>query len=174
MATSDNRRSLVGALVAVALLAFVVFEPHALNVHAQDSMSGPADETQQTEAAVMAVDKHWSIAELTGDTAWLDQMLLPEYRSVGNTGVAHPKADIVAGAAKRKGTDLATAEQKMAAYEKEHPYGSSVVIHGNTAVVSFYDPTLGPQKGVKSSDIFVYVDGRWHAMYSQHTAVQNG
>ncbi|WP_233843660.1 nuclear transport factor 2 family protein [Dyella sp. 2HG41-7] len=172
MATPNNRRSLVGALVAVALLAFVVFEPHTSNVYAQDSMSGTADETQQTEAAVMAVDRHWSIAELTGDTAWLDQMLLPEYRSVGNTGVAHSKAEIVTGAAKRKGTDLATAQQKMAAYEKEHPYGSAVLIHGNTAVISFYDPALGPQKGVKSSDIFVYVDGHWHAMYSQHTAVQ--
>jgi hypothetical protein len=46
-----------------------------------------------------------------------------------------------------------------------------VVVHGDTAVISFYDPTLGPQKGVKSSDVFIYVDGHWHALYSQHTDV---
>jgi len=152
-------------------IAGLVFLPRALPVHAQDSMPTAADETQRTEAGVMAVDNHWSLAEMTGDTAWLDQMLLPEYRSVGHDGKVHSKAAIVAGAAKRKGTSLDQAEQKFAAYRKEHPYGSAVVVHGDTAVISFYDPTLGPQNGVKSSDVFLYVDGHWHALYSQHTDV---
>lgn len=86
-------------------------------------------------------------------------------------GTAHSKAAIVAGAAKRKGTDIAKAQLEFATYQKEHPYGSAVVIQGNTAIVSFYDPTLGPQNGVKSSDVFVYIDGQWHAIYSQHTGV---
>lgn len=171
MAIRNYRRSLVGATIAAALLASVVFHPQSIDARAQDSMSAAADETQQTEAGVMAVDNHWSIAELTGDTDYLNQMLLPEYRSVTTNGVAHPKDAIVAGAAKRKGTDLAKAKLDFATYKKEHPYGSAVVIQGNTAVVSFYDPTLGPQKGVKSSDVFVYVDGHWHAIYSQHTGL---
>lgn len=171
MAIFAYRRSLFGAIAAAALLTFAIFHPQAIDVHAQDAMSPMADETQPTEAGVMAVDNHWSIAELTGDTDYLNQMLLPEYRSVNTDGTAHSKDAIVAGAAKRKGTDPAKAKLEFATYQKDHPYGSAVVIQGTTAVVSFYDPTLGPQKGIKSSDIFVYVDGHWHAMYSQHTGL---
>ena len=161
MATVRTSRTLLLAIAALTVLP--------LAAHAQDATA--ADETQHTEAGVIAVDNHWSLAEMTGDTAWLDQMLLPEYRSVGHDGVAHTKAAIVAGAAKRKGTSLDQAEQKFAAYRKEHPYGTAVVVHGDMAVISFYDPTLGPQKGVTSSDVFIYVDGHWHALYSQHTDV---
>jgi hypothetical protein len=49
--------------------------------------------------------------------------------------------------------------------------GSSAVIQGDTAVVTFYLKPLGPEKGIMSSDIFTYVDGGWHAIYSQHTSV---
>jgi hypothetical protein len=170
MAILAHRRSLLSlALAMAAALACVVFAPAAIDLHAQGT-SAAADETQHTEAAVVAVDEHWSVAELTGDTDWLDQMLLPEYRSVNNDGTVHAKAAILAGAAKRKGADLAKAKQDFADYQKQHPYGTAVAMQGDTAIITFYDPTLGPQKGVKSSDIFVYIDGRWHAMYSQHTA----
>jgi hypothetical protein len=159
------------AAVAAVLSAALVFQWHAMNVHAQETMAANADETLRNEAGVMALENHWSIAELSGDTDWLQQMLLPEYRSVNTDGSAHSKEAIVAGAAKRKGTDTTKAQLEFATYRKEHPYGSAVVIHDNTAVISFYDPTLGPQKGVKSSDIFVYLDGCWHALYSQHTGL---
>jgi hypothetical protein len=157
--------------IALASLAILAVLASVTDARAQDTMNAGADETQHSEAAVMAVDRHWSIAELTGNTAWLDQMLLPEYRSVGNGGMAHDKQAILADAATRKGTELAKAQQQFATYQKEHPYGSAVLLRGDTAIVSFYDLTLGPQKGVKSSDVFVYVDGHWHALYSQHTAV---
>ncbi|GGA24715.1 nuclear transport factor 2 family protein [Dyella nitratireducens] len=156
------------AVAAATLLACVVFP---LQTTAAEEAAQPADETLQTEAGVMAVDNHWTLAELTGDTAWLDQMLMPEYRSVGNTGKAHSKAEIIAGAAKRKGSSLDQAKLTWAEDQKQHPYGSAVVVRGNTAIVTFYDLALGPQNGVKSSDVFIYVDGHWHALYSQHTAV---
>jgi hypothetical protein len=159
--------------VVVVSSAAIVFQMHALKVHAQGIMPASTDETQRTEAGVMAVDNHWSIAELSGDTGWLEQMLLPEYRSVNNDGTAHSKDAIIAGAAKRKGTDLAKAQLTFATYQKEHPYSSAVLMHDNTAIVSFYDPTLGPQKGIKGSDIFVYLDGHWHALYSQHTGLHS-
>lgn len=127
------------------------------------------DETGRNETAVIAVDRHWLEAELDGDSAWLDTMLLPEYRSVGADGVVHAKAAIIAHATKNRGND--SERRKVEAWLKAHPSGQSVVIHGDTAVLSFYDPALGAAKGVRSSDIFVYVDGRWHAIYSQHSAV---
>lgn len=138
---------------------------------AQDSGSISAAETQRTEAGVTATDNHWSLAEYTGDTAYLDQMLLPQYQSVNVDGTSHSKAQILAGAAKNRGTDIATANGKVAAYRSAHPYGTITTIHDNTAVATFYDQALGAQKGIKSSDIFVYADGRWHAIYSQHTQV---
>jgi hypothetical protein len=127
------------------------------------------DETGKTSAAVIAVDQHWLEAELGGDTAWLDDLLLPDYRSVGADGAVHPKAAIMAHAAKNRGND--EERRKVEAWLKTHPSGQSVVIHGDTEILTFYDPKLGAQKGVRSSDIFVYVDGRWHALYSQHSAV---
>lgn len=127
------------------------------------------DETGKTAAAVIAVDQHWMEAELGGDTAWLDHMLLPEYRSVGADGAAHPKAAIMAHAAMNRGNDAE--RRKVEAWLKTHKSGTSVVIHGDTAILTFYDPALGASKGVRSSDIFVYADGSWHALYSQHSAV---
>ncbi|HUB89290.1 MAG TPA: nuclear transport factor 2 family protein [Dyella sp.] len=159
------------AMTAAIAFACLLLTPRITPVHAQDTTPA-ADETLPTEAGVMAVDNHWTLAEEMGDTAWLEQMLLPDYRSVGNDGKAHPKAAIIAGAAKRKGTSLAQAKAEWAAYQRQHPIGSTVVVRGNTAIVTFYDPASGPQNGVRSSDVFIYVDGHWHALYSQHTAVR--
>jgi len=135
--------------------------------HADEAAKTAVDETQMTVAAVTALEQHWTRAEESGDDAWLEQMLLPEFRSITPEGVAHPKAAIVAGAKKNRGSDATRLADE--AYRKAHPYGTSVVLQGDLAIVSFYDPVLGAQKGVRSSDIFVYRDGHWHAIYSQHS-----
>lgn len=127
------------------------------------------DESARNAAAVIAVDQHWLEAELGGDTAWLDDLLLPEYRSIGADGAVHPKAAIMAHAAKNRGSD--TERRKVEAWLKTHPSGKSVVIHGDTAILSFYDPAKGAANDVRSSDVFVHVHGRWHALYSQHSAI---
>jgi hypothetical protein len=48
------------------------------------------------------------------------------------------------------------------------PVGSAL-IQGDTAILTFHLKPAGPYKGIMSSDIFVYRDGAWHAIYSQHT-----
>ena len=158
----------ISRIGCLALVTVVSASALPLGARAQASPTSPV-ESQPTAAGAIATDEHWSLAEMMGDTAFLDRFLLPEYRSVNNDGSAHSKAQIVAGAAKRSGTDLASANRTLADYRKAHPYGTSTVVRGNLAILSFYDPTLGPQKGVKSSDVMVYADGRWHAIYSQHT-----
>jgi hypothetical protein len=130
------------------------------------------DESAHSEAAVIAVDQHWLEAELDGDSAWLDAMLLPGYRSVGADGVVHAKAAILAHAAKNRGNDAE--RRQVEAWLKVHPSGQSVAIHGDTAILTFYDPKLGPIHGVRSCDVFVYSGGRWHALYSQHSTVGAG
>ena len=128
------------------------------------------DETAHTAAAVKAVDDHWSQAEIHGDTAYLDQLLLPEYRSVSPNGHAIGKANILQGA-REVGSSRAR-QQKIQQYIRTHPYAVTVALHGDTAVLTFYTPKLGPQRGISSSDIFVYEKGGWHAIYSQHADPQ--
>ncbi|GLQ88172.1 nuclear transport factor 2 family protein [Dyella flagellata] len=162
-----RRTTLIGSFAA-ALLAC-----SSMSAHTQDTGIAATDETQHTAAAILAVDQHWSIAEMTGDGAWLADMLMPDYRTVSNDGSAHDKQALLAGMAKHKPVTRAEATLKLAAYEKEHHIGSSVTIHGDMAVVSFYDTALGMLKGVTSADVFVYQDGHWHALYSQHTSVHS-
>ena len=154
--------SCLRTMFALALVA-------AIPAHAWDLAPPGANEHEQSEAGVRATEDHWSLAELTGQTDWLESMLMPGYRSVDSNGTAHSKERIVAGAAKNKGSTDGKA--KLDAYMKDHPSGTSVVVHGNIAVVSFYDLSLGPDKGVKSSDVFLYEGGAWHAAYSQHGTV---
>jgi hypothetical protein len=153
------------AFQALFALACVV----ALPAKAWDLAPPGANEHEQSEAGVRATEDHWSVAEMTGQTDWLESMLMPGYRSIDTHGVAHSKERIITGAAKNKGSTDGKA--KLDAYRKDHPSGTSVMVRGNIAVVSFYDLALGPDNGVKSSDIFVYDGGAWHAVYSQHGTV---
>lgn len=157
-------RVATAGLMATSMSACLLVLP----ARAGSSPSNAAVESQKTAAGAIAVDEHWSLAEYMGDTDYLKQMLSPEYRSVNADGKAYSKDRIVAGAAKRSGTALATAQGRVSAYRKDHPYGTSVVVRGDTAILSFYDLKRGPQDGVTSSDVFTYVDGQWHALYSQH------
>jgi len=127
----------------------------------------PADEAARTDSAVIAVDDHWLEAEVSGDTAWLDAMLMPDYRSISPEGKVLDKPRLLANAVKNRGSD--TMRRKVDAWIKTHPTRKAVVMHGDVAILSFSDPQTGR---VRSSDIFVYKDGGWHALYSQHAKVE--
>jgi hypothetical protein len=126
-----------------------------------------ADETARTSAAVMAVDQHWLEAEVGGDTAWLDAMLMPDYRTVGADGKVGDKAAILRSATKNRGSDKMRKE--VDAWQEAHPTKQSVALHGDVAILSFSDPKTGR---ILSSDTFIYRDGGWHALYSQHAKVE--
>lgn len=150
-------------LVALAMLCVV-----GATMATKGPTSAGPHEGERTEAGAQAADDHWLRAEVDGDTNFLEQFLLPGYRSIGATGVSHSREQIIAGAMKNKDSDAM--KEKVAAWRKAEPTEIAVLLHGNIAVVSFYDPALGPDKGVRSSDILVYEDGGWHAVYSQHAA----
>lgn len=126
-----------------------------------------ADETARTNSAVIAVDDHWLDAEVSGDTAWLDAMLMPDYRSIGSDGKVLDKPTLLAHAKKNRGSD--TMRKKVDAWVKTHPTRKSVVMHGDLAILSFSDPKTGR---LRSSDIFIYKHGTWHALYSRHAKVE--
>ena len=125
----------------------------------------------KTVEAVLAADDRWLNAEVTGDVAALDQLLLADYRSVGVDGKVTDKAKILERVRQTGGSpDLAA---KVAAWKASHPTRGEVSIAGDTAVLRWV--LVKPEAGdpVSSSDIFVYRDGHWRAIYSQHSSASN-
>jgi hypothetical protein len=122
----------------------------------------------KTAATVIAADQGWDKAEESGDTTYIDALLLPEYRSISSDGSTHDKAAILASARK----NVASPEREAAAtkWKAAHPSLTSVQITGDLAILTFTLDKPVAQKPVMSCDVFVYRDGRWHALYSQHTS----
>lgn len=159
-----NRLSNVctSAISLLVLVLFTAIEPAIATGSRAQGIAEP-----HTAAAVIARDEGWSKAEETGDTKFVDALLLPEYRSISSDGSTHDKAAILAHTAKGgiDGKVAAKAKQWQAA----HPYRTSVEINGDVAILTFaLDKGVDP-KPVMSCDIFVYRDGHWRALYSQHS-----
>jgi hypothetical protein len=128
------------------------------------------DETQHTEAALRAIVDHWGDAEVDGDVAYLEQLLLPEYRSIDAKGGSHPRARILEHARTNAGS--AEARKAVDAFKLAHPTEVSVVIHGDTGIVSYFNPKRGLDSSIRGSDIFVFEARRWHAVYSLHNGAE--
>lgn len=152
-----------------SLLAMSIALPALVCARLSHSIESAAavDEHARSEAAVWAVEDHWLRAEATGDTTFLRDFFLAQYRSVNADGTSHSGDLIIAHAAKNRGST--TGLEEIHRYEQEHPSGKSMVLLDDLAIVSFHDPKLGQQQGVKSVDILVYRNGGWHAVYSQHS-----
>jgi Domain of unknown function (DUF4440) len=151
-------RFLMVALIALLLLNAAT--PHQL--WADASSTEP-----HTEAAVIADDDAWGKAESSGDVAYIDALLLPEYRSIGADGNIHDKAAILTGA--RRSVNSSTSAAANEKWRAAHPSLTHVQIVGDTAILTFALNKQDTQKPIMSCDVFVYQDGHWHALYSQHT-----
>jgi hypothetical protein len=113
------------------------------------------------EAKIRDIEDRWSEAFVSGDTAYLDTLLDPAYVSVGSRGDARPKGEIIAMAAR---------------YAAEHP-GSHAPSMPSTSKIEIKDSTaivIHQGKEQTSADVFYYADGRWRALYSQHTSATLG
>ena len=125
----------------------------------------------RTPAAVVAVDEAWTAAEIRGDAAFVDALLLPEYRSIGSDGTIASKAMIVAGTRARG--PHSNFGQIVAEYRAGHPTRGDVTINGDTALLTWVSLVPGKGSPIASCDIFVYRSGHWHAIYSQHSTAEN-
>lgn len=125
----------------------------ALATAASSTLRGPS-----SEDAIRTVERQWTDAEYHADTATLKKLLLPEYRTVSSRGV-HDRDQLIAGVLKRGGNTV------------EPPYSTwptpKIEIHGATALATF---AVGDSS--YSVDVFVFENGGWHAMYSQHTQMK--
>ena len=117
-----------------------------------------------TAAAVIAADKGWTVAEEKGDVAYMEALLLPEYRSISPDGSVHDKNAILANTRKATADRAAIIEKYLA----EHPTDMNVVMNGDTAVLTF-SALSDAKKLIHSCDIFIFRGGQWRALYSQHT-----
>jgi len=161
---STSGRSL---LVVTALAAWLASGPPApASAEPASPAAARPDETQHTDAALRAIINHWDDAELTGDVAYLEQLLVAEYRSVDAKGESHPRAMILEHA--RRSAGSAEARAARDAFMKAHPSEMAILIHGDTAIVSYFNPSRGVDKSTRGSDVFVYESKRWHAIYSLH------
>jgi len=125
----------------------------------------------RTAEAVKAADDSWMEAEIRGDGAFLSELLLEGYVSVDPAGRITTKQQIVAGANQRGKSEAFARE--VAQWRAAHPSEAAVALFGDTAVLTWNSANPGNATPVHSSDVFVYRDGRWRAVYSQHTTSSN-
>lgn len=134
----------------------------ALPVFAQDcrTILGP----QSADAASLKqVEDRWNDAFMHGKPDYLECLLAPEYVSISPKG-AHDR----------------TWELEHARANKSHPqpipeiHGMTFEVFGNTGVMRLFKPASndGKQPAQYMADIFSFQNGAWHAIYSQHTPVQ--
>lgn len=136
------------------------------------STTGPAAAAQpeaKTPEAVIAADEAWGTAETAGDADFVNRLLLPDYRSVGARGETTRKAAIVARVRQRGPSPSAKAEAD--AWRVSHPMRGEVTISGDTAILRWTSTATATADAVSSCDVFVYRDGEWHAIYSQHASL---
>jgi hypothetical protein len=131
----------------------------ALFAAATAVQAAPAE--HRDEASVRTVENRWSEAFMTGDSTFLDDLLDPAYVSVGQTGVAHAKADIIAMAKKY-------AAKNPGQHANPMPATSTIELMGTTALVRHHG------SADVSIDLFAFESGHWRAKYSQHTALAPG
>jgi hypothetical protein len=148
--------ALSAAAVAVLVLALSAAAP-AL-----------ADEAR-TEAAVLAADDDWLAAERLGDAAALDARLADAYHDVSPNGALHLKADLLNRTRTRKDVMSGTPQEVAAIVRKQYPVRETVVIDGDTAVLTFHSVDPAQNDRVLSVDVFTYEHGRWRGLLSVGT-----
>ena len=92
-----------------------------LLIGSQPSHAAPRNKPKTAEA-VRAVDDAWAHAEISGNAAFVDALLLPDYRSVGSDGKITGKKAIVDRVRGRHSPEsVTTAAQEVAAWKAIHP-----------------------------------------------------
>jgi hypothetical protein len=121
----------------------------------------------KTADAVVKADAAWGDAETRGDGDYLEQLLLPGYVSIGEKGKITTREAIISHARARGASSAYAAE--VAAWRAAHPQRAQVSMNKDTAIVK-WTATGANGEVVLSCDLFVYRNGHWRALYSQHTA----
>lgn len=122
---------------------------------------------QRTTEAFLAADEAWGNAETHGNAGYIDWLLLDGYASIGADGRITTKQQIVEGA--RKHGNSQELAKEVADWKAAHPSRADVKLFGDTGMLTWVATDVDTAQPVNSSDIFVYRDGHWHGVYSQHS-----
>lgn len=122
-------------------------------------MSTPVTAKDPTaDQVVRQVEDAWSQAFVSGDTAFLSELLDPGYVSVSASGTARSREQVI---------DLARRYAEKSPGQKAQPLppSSKIQVHGGLALVTHHGPNE------VSVDVLHLSNGAWRALYSQHTAI---
>ena len=124
--------------------------------------------SSSVEQTLIQIERDWTKAELDKDAAALDRILADDWTVIGFDGKTETKAEAIAELKSGSSTLQTVTLGEM-----------KVKVFGNTAVVQGSDIEKSTYKGKDSSgkymwmDVFVNRNGKWQAVASESTKVQN-
>lgn len=139
-----------------------------LNVPVFVSTANGTGGDAKTVGSLRILEREWSLAELNGNTAFLKTLLDNGYRSVDANGKIKSKAALIDRAQHRTPGTVSNAQYAKMMKNVASEYR----IDGSTGVVVHYLRRRGEDRGITGVDVFSFDGKRWHALYSQHTAVR--
>ena len=110
---------------------------------------------QRDEATLRRIEHDWLAAERSGNTRFLECLLVPSYVNVAADGHTRTGAEIIAHAANNAGK-----------LRDVPPIESQIVVSGDAATAYSHTRTqdaAGAWRDVRFIDSFVFVDGVWRA-----------
>ncbi|HET7811917.1 MAG TPA: nuclear transport factor 2 family protein [Steroidobacteraceae bacterium] len=119
-----------------------------------------------TEQLLKDTENAWSQAYVTGDAAWLDKLMAPEYLFTDTDGKTYNRDDDISA--------VKSGEWKMTSFKmgdlKVHVYGDVATV---TGLNDFVATDHGKDASCKCrfTDVFVKRDGRWQAVASHVSKV---
>ena len=121
---------------------------------------------------MIADDDGWSKAEADGDVAFVDHLLMPEYRSVNADGSVHNKDAILGGVRKVASSPEAAAARAAATakWRASHRHVTTSVISGDMAILTFLVADVDARRSQcrRVTSLFIKM-GIGRAIYSQHS-----
>ena len=159
---------IVSVRVYCTLLALAGVSSSALAAAETDSCANaalPADQ-RPDEETIRRFERAWLTAEMRGDDDTVRCILADSYTNISMDGKRYGKAEIVAGAAKRKGKNLPIPTIEL-----------TVVMQGNAATaysIQHKHDGEGKPIDVYFADALEFDGKRWHAYFSNDMMLTSG
>lgn len=113
---------------------------------------------QRDRATIQRLERAWSVAFLTGDTAFEQCLLLPDYTQINRDGSIGNLHDELTLAARYRGKQLQTDSFPTV----------NVVIHGDAAVG--YGVSASKRGHMRWADYYIWDGSAWHVYFAQQTS----
>lgn len=151
---------LIASMMLVSPTVFAAATAPANSTKAAPAASTAAATAKSDEDQLKDLEQQWLDAALKHDDPWLETLLLDDFQDVSWQGQLRSKADVLAASAAP-----VTSSQTLS--------GLKARVHGDLGVVTGINTTEAADKSftvkVRFTDVFVKVDGRWHAFSAQET-----